>query len=149
MSASTSISHPSSTALTGRLAAGAAGGLAGGVVFGILMQLGDMIPMVAMLVDSEAVAVGWVVHLAISVFLGALFAVVIGHRGGGPARSVGLGAAWGVLWWVLGALVLMPARLGMDLFMLNEMTLRSLMGHVIFGVLLGAVVALLARRTTR
>ena len=66
MSASTSISHPSSTALTGRLAAGAAGGLAGGVVFGILMQLDDMIPMVAMLVDSEAVAVGWVVHLAIS-----------------------------------------------------------------------------------
>ena len=50
---------------------------------------------------------------------------------------------------MLGALVLMPARLGMDLFMINEMTLRSLMGHVVFGILLGAVVAVLARRTTR
>jgi hypothetical protein len=61
------------TALPTRLTAGVLGGLAGGVMFGILMQMMDMIPMVAMLVDSMAVAVGWLVHLAISAFIGAIY----------------------------------------------------------------------------
>jgi len=47
------------------------GGLAGGVVFGLMMQSMDMLGMVAMLVSSESVAVGWGVHLAISAVVGA------------------------------------------------------------------------------
>ncbi len=53
-------------------------------------------------------------------------------------------AGYGVLWWVLGGLILMPVFLGMPTFaplqmpMMRGVALGSLLGHVIFGVILGA-----------
>jgi hypothetical protein len=80
--------HPTAgaVALPARVVAGVAGGLAGGVVFGILMQAWEMLPMVAMLVDSESVAVGWLVHLVISALFGAIFAVLFGRWAATPTR---------------------------------------------------------------
>jgi hypothetical protein len=132
-----------------RIGAGIIGGLVGGVAFGILMQTMDMIPMVAMLVGSEAVAVGWLVHLAIAAFIGATFAVLFGRYATSTGVSSAIGAGYGVVWWVLGALILMPARLGMDVFMFNTMAWQSLAGHVIYGLLLGAVYALVRPRLRR
>jgi hypothetical protein len=80
--------------------------------------------MVAALVGSTAPAVGWTVHLLISVLLG---------------------VGYGAVLWVVGALILMPARLGMPLFAINDMTINSLVGHLVFGLLLGAVVSLVLR----
>ncbi len=37
-------------------------------------------------------------------------------------------------------------KMGMPLFMINGMTLNSLLGHVVFGVLLGGVAGLMLRR---
>ncbi len=128
-----------------RISYGIVGGLLGGVVFGVLMQAVDMMPMVAMLVSSESIAVGWVVHLAISAFIGASFAV-LAHRSG-VGTLVALGIGYGIVWWVLGALILMPARLGMDIFTFNTTAWQSLMGHVLFGGVLGVVFAMLVRRS--
>jgi uncharacterized membrane protein YagU involved in acid resistance len=130
-----------------RISWGIVGGLAGGVGFGILMQLMDIIPMVAMLVGSESPVVGWLVHLAISAFIGASYAVLFGRWATSVGPAVLIGLAYGVFWWVLGALTLMPARLGMDLFAFNTMAWQSLIGHLIYGAILGAVFALLVRRT--
>lgn len=134
-----------------QVAAGAAGGLVGGVVFGIMMQAWDMMPMVAMLVDKSttAVGVGWVVHLAISIILGIGFAVLFGRWAGSLPVSTVLGLGYGLVWWVLGGLILMPARLGMDLFMWNTTTQRSLIGHLVYGLLLGAVYALVRMQLRR
>lgn len=128
---------------------GVAGGLAGGVVFGILMQMMGMIPMVAMLVGSESVAVGWLVHLAISAFIGATYAVLLARWATSLGSAIAVGLGYGVVWWVLGGLILMPARLGGELFAMNAMSMKSLMGHLIYGAILGAVFAVLARRTAR
>jgi hypothetical protein len=98
-----------------RIGAGIIGGLVGGVAFGILMQITDMIPMVAMLVGSDVMAVGWLVHLAIAAFIGASFAVLLGRYATSVGASTAVSAGYGVVWWVLGALIVMPARLGMDL----------------------------------
>ncbi len=149
MTQTSTSSHASSTdrlPLAVGVVPGAVGGLAGGLVFGAMMQMMDMIPMVAMLVGSNLVAVGWLVHLGISAVLGAGFGLVAGRLLGGWASGIVGGAAYGVLWWVLGALIAMPARLGMPLFTLDTMAWKSLMGHVIFGVILGAVAVALARR---
>lgn len=96
--AATSAASPATTALSTRLIAGVAGGLAGGAVFGALMQMMGMLPMVAMLVGSESVAVGWVVHLAISAFIGITYALIFGRRAAatlatlaGPQRRLGVG----------------------------------------------------------
>jgi len=64
-----------------------------------------------------------------------------------PAGLIGLG--YGLVWWVLGPLVIMPARLGMGLFMFNKTTWQSLMGHLIYGLVLGVVYVLTRPRLRR
>jgi hypothetical protein len=56
---------------------------------------------------------------------------------------------YGLVWWVLGPLLIMPARLGMDLFIFNAMTRQSLMGHLVYGLVLGLVYALVRPRLGR
>ena len=51
--------------------------------------------------------------------------------------------------WVLGALLVMPAKLGMQLFMVNTTAWQSLLGHLIYGLLLGVVYALVRTRLQR
>jgi uncharacterized membrane protein YagU involved in acid resistance len=131
------------------LVPGIVGGLAGGVVFGLMMQMMDMIPMVAMLVGSESVAVGWLVHLGISAIFGAVFGVIGSRLLGGWGAGIVGGVAYGVVLWVLGALIAMPARLDMPLLTVNDMALRSLMGHLVYGTILGAVAVALARKNRK
>lgn len=58
---------------------------------------------------------------------------------------------YGGIWWILGGLILMPVLLGMPAFaplMMPEMrgvALGSLMGHLMFGLILGGVYVPLAR----
>jgi hypothetical protein len=136
-------------ALPARLGAGIVGGLAGGVVFGLLMQMMGMIGMVAMLVGSTSTAVGWLVHLAISAFIGATFALLLGRFATGLLRAALTGMGYGVGWWVLGPLMIMPAKLGMKLFVVNATAGKSLAGHLIYGLVLGVVYALTFPRLRR
>jgi uncharacterized membrane protein YagU involved in acid resistance len=132
--------------MTHRAVYGVIGGIAGGVMFGLLMQMMGMITMVAQLVGSGSAAVGWVVHLAISAFIGATFALLFGTLARTLVPAALFGMAYGVIWWVLGALLLMPAQLGMPVFQLNATAWQSLMGHLVFGLVLGLVFSLLVRR---
>jgi uncharacterized membrane protein YeaQ/YmgE (transglycosylase-associated protein family) len=129
------------------IVAGIVGGLAGGMVFGMMMQMMGFIPMIAALVGSSSVAVGWVVHLAISAFIGAVFGALLSGRTLGLGAYAGAGLMYGVVWWVLGPLLLMPAKLGMPLFQVNDMVWKSLMGHMIYGVVLGLVAGWMVRRS--
>lgn len=147
-------SAPTSGALAGRsdlvphVTTGVVGGLAGGIVFGLLMQMMGMIGMVAMLVGSGSTAVAWVVHLAISAVIGGGFGLLGGRFLTRTSVALGAGAGYGMIWWVLGPLLLMPAKLGMPLFHVDAMAGKSLMGHMIFGAVLGVVAAVVARRNT-
>jgi hypothetical protein len=140
---------PGLSVLVNRGLAGIVGGLVGGVAFGILMQLTGMIPMVAMLVGSDSAGIGWLVHLVISAGIGASFGLLLGAWATTMASSTGLGLGYGVVWWVLGGLLIMPAWLGMGVFMFNTMAWMSLLGHLIYGLLLGVVYALVAPRLSR
>jgi uncharacterized membrane protein YagU involved in acid resistance len=119
---------------TRNLSLGAIGGLVGGVPFGILMAMMGMMPMIGMLIRVENATVGWVVHLVISAVVGALY----GHFGPAFSKTRGsatiAGVVYGVIWWVLGALILMPAMLGMFqmIFAIGQMQWMSLMGHIIY-----------------
>lgn len=124
------------------------GGLVGGMIFGMLMQMMHMMPTVAMLVGSSSVVVGWGVHLIISMALGVGFGLVLGGRATTYGRGSGLGLVYGLLWWMVGALVLMPARLGMPVFHFDTMAWQSMMGHAMYGVALGAVSVALVRRSS-
>jgi len=130
--------HPAApSALTSRALHGAVAGIGGGLVFGLLMAIMGMLPMVAAPVGGDSAVVGGIVHLVISAVLGALFALVV------PAATLTpllvAGAGYGVVWWILGALLIMPAVLGMVVFMINQGAWMSLMGHVVYGLVTAAV----------
>lgn len=130
------------------LTLGALGGLAGGVPFGMLMATMGMMTMIGMLIRVEDATVGWVVHLLISAVTGALY----GHFA--PAfsktwQSAAIaGVVYGVIWWVLGALILMPLMLGMTqmVFVIGQPQWMSLMGHIVFTVIMALVFKALYQR---
>lgn len=129
---------------------GALAGLIGGIPFGILMGMMGMMPMIGMLVRVESALAGVIVHAAISAITGAIygfFAVRLPQTWGTAAVA---GIVYGVIWWVLGALILMPALLGMFemIFVIEQMQWMSLMGHIIFGVVLALSFLWLYRRAT-
>ena len=109
-----------------KVGAGIVGGLIAGVVFGMMMQMmtaptpdGEQMPMmqmVAMMVGSQSMLVGWVYHLFNSAIIGTIFGWVLGNRAGSYGAGLGWGAAYGIFWWLLGAQILMPVFLGMPPF---------------------------------
>ena len=114
---------------------GAVAGLIGGVPFGIMM---GMMPMIGMLVRVDSACVGVFVHAAISAITGAIYGF-FAVRFPLTWRNAALGGLiYGVIWWVLGALILMPAILGMFqmIFVIGQMQWMSLLGHIIFGEVL-------------
>ena len=119
---------------------GVYGGLAGGVVFGAMMAMMGMLPMIGNMVGIPSAWVGFVVHLMISATIGGSFAVLLdasGQRGG-----VASGLAYGFVWWILGPLTLMPFFMGMELGVnwnvaAMGQAMPSLVGHLIFGAVLG------------
>lgn len=141
-----------------RAIAGAAAGVLAGLVFGIMMQMmkaptpdGGQVPMmamVAMVVRSESLVVGWIYHLFNSAIIGALFGWLLGARAeASSGRGTALGAVWGLVWWVLGGLILMPLLLGMPIFAalrmppMRPVAMGSLLGHLIYGGILGLAYA--------
>jgi uncharacterized membrane protein YagU involved in acid resistance len=132
--------------LVKRIAAGVIGGLAGGAVFGVLMAMMGMLAMIASLVGSDSAGVGLVVHLGISVLIGLGLTVPFANLLSKYSRAAIVGPVYGALWWVLGPLLLMPAMMGMPLFMINEATWMSLLGHLIYGVILGLTASAVLRR---
>lgn len=119
------------------LGAGAVAGLAGGVLFGIMMTAMGMMEMVAGLVESDSVAVGWLLHLVISATFGALYALVLGGATATYGRGAGIGLAYGLVVWIVGPLLVMPLWMGAPPFVIAEPQLMSLVGHLLFGVVLG------------
>ena len=140
--------------MRGNTVAGMVAGLISGVVFGVMMQLmrapapdGPGMPMMAMVaqvVGSGSVVVGWIYHLFNSAAIGGVFGWMLGPRTADRmGLAAGIGAGYGVVWWVLGALILMPLALGMPAFAPIRMepmfpvAMGSLMGHILFGTVLG------------
>ncbi|WP_439028043.1 hypothetical protein [Haloarchaeobius sp. DT45] len=141
------------------LGGGIAGLVAGGV-FGLLIQfqLGRMTAIGAMYTLGEpSLSLGWVAHLAHSALFGALFGLIVDRE---PLREkmgayhVGAGTAvsYGITLWALNIVFLWPLWLnnvgfGQGLPIPNIATM-PLVGHVVYGFLLGIVLAMLVRTRT-
>lgn len=118
--------------------------LLGTMVFGMMMQMMGMMGMVGMLVRSHSLAVAWGLHLAIGSSLGLGFAV---WSAAVPLRSWLSGLLYGMVVWMMGPLVLMPLALGSPGMVLNVGTSTvwlSLMGHMVWGLVMGLLLARIA-----
>ncbi len=145
-----------------KVGAGIVAGLAAGIAFGLMMQMmsvpmpdGKQMPMmqmVAMVLRSDSMLVGWLYHLFNSVVIGAIFGWLLGSRAHTYGLGLGWGALYGLLWWVLGGQILMPVLLGMPPFAslmmpsMRMVAMGSLAGHIIYGLILGAGLALLSKQ---
>jgi len=143
------------------IANGIVAGLIGGIIFGIMMQMmtaptpeGGQMPMMAMVakvVRSDSVAIGWLYHLFNSAVIGGIFGWLLGTRSHTFGAGLGWGAVYGFAWWIIGGLILMPLLLGMPPFAplqmapMRPVAMGSLAGHLIYGVVLGGGLAILTR----
>ncbi|MBT2555253.1 hypothetical protein J7I89_20065 [Arthrobacter sp. ISL-5] len=122
-----------------RATAGVTGGIAGGLVFGLLMAMMGMLPMVASLVGLNSAGAGFGIHMVISILIGLGLTVPFAGLLSSYGKGTLVGLGYGALWWVLGALTIMPAVLGMPLFVIDTMAGMSLMGHLVYGAILALV----------
>lgn len=147
-----------------RSLAGVVGGLAGGLVMGVILQLGtDLLPVFGRLLGAESLLGGWFVHLLTSAAFGVVFAAFVSfplvaelERTVGTSVLLAVIHASALSYLTIG--VLLPAAtitLGLpDLSLFSQVVpgpgteglvgagLFSL-GHVAYGVVLGAVYAVL------
>ena len=133
---------------------GAYGGLAGGVVFGAMMGMMGMLPMIGKMVGHPSAVTGFLAHLVISALIGASFVVIFHGFIRGASGGLGYGLVYGGAWWFLGPLTLMPLMMGMGLGVnwtaaAASQMLPSLVGHLIYGAILGLSYGWLGSRTTR
>jgi len=118
--------------------AGTVAGLVGGGVFGVQMAVGGMLPMIAGMIGSEDVVIGFILHMLISAFIGGTYGFIASRIPNQLLVQVVAGSIYGIVWWVLGALLIMPLVMGMTemVFVVGEMQLMSLVGHIIFGIIM-------------
>ncbi len=149
------MAHPAREYSTGRsVLYGVVAGIIGGIIFGMMMMVMKpmMLPMIGKIIGMENAGGGWLYHLFNSAVIGAIFGLVVALAK--PALTYATGALWGavygIIWLVLGPLVLIPLMLWMTqmVFAINNDTLMSLMGHVIFGVITGVSFVFLRDRLT-
>lgn len=130
------------------LVVGGAAGLVGGWAFGRWMAQVGFFPLIAGLVNSDSPMVGIGLHFVIAVSIGASFGVLFQRDVRGLGSSLGWGMAYGIFWWFLGPLTLLPILRGATpdwSFGHGSELFGSLVGHVIYGLLVGLVYAALDR----
>ena len=118
------------------------------MAFGMLMAMMGMLPMIAGLVKSQSPIVGLIVHMGISAFIGAVYGLFAGRLPGGRGAAMVAGVMYGVIWWVLGALIAMPIGLGMPqmVLVIGQTQLFSLMGHMIYGIVTALLFVPISKR---
>jgi uncharacterized membrane protein YagU involved in acid resistance len=128
---------------------GAVAGIAGGVLMGIMLTT-QMTPVIERAIPAmyglTGLTAGWVVHLFHSAVLGLVFAGVVRAAPqyvGTRVKCIGAGVAYGVVLWIVLAAIVMPIWLGAVNFPgtppLPNFNPMSLVGHVVYGAVLGAV----------
>lgn len=134
--------------------AGFAGGVVGTTAFGVMLtvMMPDVIevaiPSMYGLAPPPDLLIGWVVHLVHGVILGVVFARLVGLAGvsgDSPAAAVAAGVGYAVVVWLVLAAFVMPVWLSAVGSPadppLPNFSVPSLIGHAVFGLLLGAVYA--------
>jgi uncharacterized membrane protein YagU involved in acid resistance len=128
---------------------GAAASLAGGLLFSLVMVATGFLPQVASLVGGSSPALGFVVHMGISALVGMSYGVLFGYEAPDFGSSIAWGLVYGLVWWFLGPLTLMPILLSGQFTWTTEaaaVALPSLIGHLIYGAATACAFLLLERR---
>ena len=130
------------------LVVGGLAGLLGGWAFGSWMGQAALYPALAAIFNSTSVTLGATIHYIIALVLGMSFGLLFQTdiRGGGSSLSWGV--AYGMLWWFIGPLTLLPLLQGQPLdwsYQRGSSLFGSLIGHFVYGAIAGLFYAVLDR----
>jgi hypothetical protein len=128
---------------------GAVASLAGGLLFSLVMLATGVLPIVANLVGGSSPVLGFFVHMCISAMVGMSYGVLFQREAPNFASGVAWGLLYGLIWWFIGPLTLMPILLGGSFTWTTTAAgalLPSLIGHLLYGGATAAVFLLLERR---
>ena len=123
---------------------GGLAGMVGGWAFGKWMAQVNFFPLIAGLVNSDSTMVGMTLHFMFAVIIGASFGVLFQRDVRGYGSSMGWGAGYGLLWWFLGPLTILPIWQGHRLdwsYQRGSALFGSLVGHIIYGLIVGLIYA--------
>ena len=124
----------------GAVARGTVAGLVGGGLFTLIMLQIGFLPSVARLVGSSSVVTGFIVHIAIAEIIGVTYALLFRRQAVDVGSALGWGVSYGLVWWVIGPITLVPVILGqMPAWTVEAATnaFPSLIGHIVYGAGLG------------
>ena len=130
------------------LVVGGIGGIIGGWAFGVWMQKVGFFPLIAGLVNSTSSEVGVALHFVFAVMIGATYGLLFQRDVRGFGSSMSWGLAYGLFWWFLGPLTIMPIWQGNPLdwsYERGSALFGSLVGHIVYGLLLGLIYTALDR----
>lgn len=122
--------------------AGVVAGIVAGLAYGLMMALIGLTPLVAKMTGKESIAIEWMVNLVYSGFIGVIYVWWFGNKLLSIEKSVVFGLIHGIIWWILGALILRPLVFGMHIqlgYPFESTNLMFLIGHLVYGVVLGIV----------
>jgi hypothetical protein len=117
-------------------------GIIGGWAFGKWMAQVHFFPLIAGLVHSESIMVGVTLHFIFAVIIGVTFSFLFQADVRGYGSSMSWGAAYGMLWWFLGPLTILPIWQGNTLdwsYERGAALFGSLVGHIIYGLIVGLI----------
>ncbi|BCL83732.1 hypothetical protein ccbrp13_61970 [Ktedonobacteria bacterium brp13] len=114
----------------------------GGLLFSIITVATGVFPQVAVLMRGSSPLVGFAVYLVISVLIGMSYGLFFQHESPDAGSSMAWGMLYGLAWWFLGPLTLMPILLGHPVtwtIQAADLLLPSLPAHLIYGATMGLV----------
>lgn len=131
---------------------GALAGFVAAVIFGLMMlqMMPGVLPKIAKLYGFTSANTGFVIHLIHGMLIGGLYGVIPGTTTT-KAASTFYGLVYGLVWWILGPILIMPTWLAGSPRLSGEgiqAALPSLPGHLVFGILLGLLFAYFAESST-
>jgi uncharacterized membrane protein YagU involved in acid resistance len=128
-----------------------AGGLAGtisGLAFSGWEYAGGYLPLLQGLPEFESQAMAVMLHFLVALLIGTIFGMLFQRDVRGYGSSMGWGLGFGIFLWFFGPLTIFPiiGRQPLDWSAEQGTTLfGSLVGYIIYGVILGTVYAFLDR----
>jgi hypothetical protein len=124
-----------------------AGGLAGtlaGFVFGQWVSSGNYFPLLEGYRELSSPGATETAHFVVALLIGATFGVLFQRDVRGYGSSMAWGLGFGIFWWFLGPLTILPLAAGSPLDWSADQgsaLFGALVGHILYGLMLGLTYA--------
>ena len=127
---------------------GGLSGIVGGWAFGQWMAKVNHFPLIAGLVHLSSPNAGVALHFVFAFIIGASFGLFFQRDVRGYGSSLAWGLGYGIFWWFLGPMTVMPLWQGRGLdwsYQHAQALYGSLVGHIVYGLIVGLVYAAVDR----